>query len=90
MPFAQREATPMNIESALRQHESALRRLPNVTGLGIGERGGKEVIVVFVAEKLPAGGLPPQAIIPRTIEGYETDVRVELRIGQLESDQQAE
>jgi hypothetical protein len=71
----------MNIETALREHDSALRRLPNVTGVGIGEKNGKEVILVFVQRKLPESSLPPSAIIPRTIEGYETDVRVELRIG---------
>lgn len=72
----------MNIESALRAHEPDLRRLPNVTGVGIGERAGTEVIVVFVKQKLPVSNLAPHAVIPRTIEGYETDVRVELRIGE--------
>jgi hypothetical protein len=71
----------MNIETALREHDSALRRLPNVTGVGIGEKNGKAVILVFVTQKLPESKLAPVAVIPRAIEGYETDVRVELRIG---------
>jgi hypothetical protein len=49
-------------------------QLPNVTGIGIGKKAGKDVIKVFVTQKLPESALQPDAIIPKTLEGYQTDV----------------
>ena len=40
----------MSIEPVKRKYEEQLMRLPNVTGVGIGEKDGKEVIVVFVTQ----------------------------------------
>jgi hypothetical protein len=48
-------------------------QLPNVTGIGIGKKAGKDVIKVFVTQKLPESALQPDAIIPKTLEGYQTD-----------------
>ena len=48
--------------------------LPNVTGVGIGEKEGKEVIVVFVTHKVPRRALQPHEIVPKVLEGYGTDV----------------
>lgn len=56
-------------------------RLPNVTGVGIGEKKGKEVIIVFVKRKVSEAALQPSEIIPKTLEGYETNVEEEIRIG---------
>ena len=39
------------IAEAKARHEAELLALPNVTGVGIGERDGKPVIKVFVTEK---------------------------------------
>lgn len=64
----------MSIESVQREHEQQLMQLPNVTGLGIGEKGGKPVIKVFVTHKVPEAALQPQEIVPKTLEEYETDV----------------
>lgn len=64
----------MKIEAALIKHEAAVMRLPNVTGIGIGERAGKRVIKVFVTRKRPAADLRPDEIIPKTLEGHPTDV----------------
>lgn len=64
----------MSIESTKREHEQHLMRLPNVTGVGIGEKDGKEVIKVFVTHKVPEAALQPLEIIPKAIEEYETDV----------------
>lgn len=64
----------MNIESAMRKHEERVMQLPNVTGIGIGQKAGKDVIKVFVAQKLPESALQPCEIIPKTLEGYQTDV----------------
>jgi hypothetical protein len=32
------------------------------------------VIMVFVTHKVPESALRPQEIVPKTLEGYETDV----------------
>ncbi|WP_197036111.1 hypothetical protein [Fischerella sp. PCC 9605] len=56
------------------KHEDQLMRLPNVTGVGIGEKEGKPVIKVFVERKVPESELQPQEIVPKSIEGCETDV----------------
>lgn len=58
----------------MHNHQDELFRLPNVTGVGIGERGGKPVIKVFVTHKVPMSDLRPQDVVPRTVEGYQTDV----------------
>ena len=64
----------MKIGSAMKKHEEQMMRLPNVTGIGIGKRAGKDVIKVFVTQKLPESALEPDEIIPKTLEGYQTDV----------------
>ncbi len=64
----------MSIEAAKLKHEEALLRLPNVTGVGIGEKAGKQVVKVFVTHKVPESALQPQELVPKTLEGYETDV----------------
>jgi hypothetical protein len=64
----------MSIKAVKMKHEEQLMRLPNVTGVGIGEKGGKEVIRVFVTHKVPESSLRPEEIIPKSVEGYEVDV----------------
>lgn len=64
----------MKIESAMRKHEEQVMQLPNVTGIGIGKKGRKDVIKVFVTHKMPESALQSYEIIPKALEGYETDV----------------
>ena len=64
----------MSIEAVKMKHEEQLMRLPNVTGVGIGDKAGKTVIKVFVKHKVPESSLRPQEIVPKLLEGYETDV----------------
>jgi hypothetical protein len=64
----------MNAMDVGRKYEEKLMQLPNVTGVGIGEKSGKEVIKVFVTHKVPESLLHPREIIPKKLEGYETDV----------------
>jgi hypothetical protein len=64
----------MTIEAAKRKYEEQLLRLPNVTGVGIGEKAGKPVITVFVTHKVPESALQPQEVVPRTLEGWATNV----------------
>ncbi len=62
------------IEEARSRHEAALMKLPNVTGVGIGERAGQPVIKVFVTEKVPESSLAPDELVPTSLEGHEVDV----------------
>lgn len=64
----------MNAEAVRQKYEEQLMRLPNVTGVGIGERSGKKVIKVFVTHRVPESVLQPQEVVPKELEGYETDV----------------
>ncbi len=64
----------MSIEPVKRKYEEQLMQLPNVTGVGIGEKAGKEVIKVFVTQKVPESALQPQEVVPKTLEEYATDV----------------
>lgn len=64
----------MSINASKVKHEEQLMRLPNVTGVGIGEKAGKPVIKVFVTHKVPESDLRSREIVPRSIDGYETDV----------------
>ena len=64
----------MRIEAVKRQYEERLMQLPNVTGVGIGSKEGKAVIVVFVTHKVPESELQPKDIVPKTLENFETDV----------------
>jgi hypothetical protein len=69
-----RKGAQVNIESVKRKYEEQVMQLPNVTGIGIGKKGRKDVIKVFVTQKLPESALQSYEIIPKTLEGYETDV----------------
>ncbi|MEW9576769.1 hypothetical protein U9K47_15695 [Bacillus toyonensis] len=64
----------MSIDSVREKHEVGLLNLPNVTGVGIGEKNGAQVILVFVTVKVPQSALQSHEIIPKKIEEYETDV----------------
>lgn len=64
----------MNICQVKNRYEGQLLQMPNVMGIGIGEREGKEIIKVFVIQKIPESALRPQEIIPKILEGYATDV----------------
>ena len=70
----------MTITEAQKKHEPALKLLPNFVGTAQGEKlqGGKRIgcisIVVFVKIKVPETSLLPSEIIPKTLEGYLTDV----------------
>jgi hypothetical protein len=68
-----KEKVEMSINASKDKHEEQLMRLPNVTGIGIGEKAGKAVIKVFVTHKVPESDLRPREIVPRSIDGYETD-----------------
>lgn len=64
----------MSIETVKIKYEEQLMQRPNVVGVAIGEKGGREVIKVFVSRKVPEPSLRPEQIIPETLEGFEVDV----------------
>jgi hypothetical protein len=64
----------MSIEAVKEKNEELLMRLPNVSGVGIGEKNGKQVIKVFVTHKVPLSTLLPQEVIPKMLEEYLTDI----------------
>jgi hypothetical protein len=64
----------MGIKSVKRKFEDQLMTLPNVTGVGIGEHSGREIIIVFVSHKVPKEELDPRELIPKSLEGYEVHV----------------
>jgi hypothetical protein len=64
----------MDIKAVKEKHEKKLMQLPNVAGVGIGKKSGRQVIKVFVTRKLPESELKPQEVVPKTLEGCETDV----------------
>jgi hypothetical protein len=72
----------LSIQAVKLKHEEQLMRLPNVTGVGIGDKAGKPVIKVFVTHKVPESVLQPDQIVPKSLEGYESDVE---EIGILEA-----
>jgi hypothetical protein len=64
----------MSIDVIKQKYEDQLMQLPNVVGVGIGEEAGKKVIKVFVTHKVPESELQPAEVVPKKLEGYQTDV----------------
>lgn len=64
----------MSVESVMERYETALMDLPNVIGVGVGERGREPVIKVFVSRKVAEGDLEAHELVPTELDGYETDV----------------
>jgi hypothetical protein len=62
--------TEEGIEGAKARHEGELMSLPNVVGVGIGERSGEPAIVVLVTHKVPLAELAPDERVPPAIEGF--------------------
>ena len=57
----------MTIEDALEKHQDRLMSIPGVVGVGIGERGGRPVVLVMTDR--PAGELAGSPL-PDDLEGY--------------------
>jgi hypothetical protein len=67
------------IESVRDKYEQQLMRLPNVVGVGIGQKADKPVIQVMVTQKVAESALKPHERIPKVLDGHKTDV-VEIGI----------
>jgi hypothetical protein len=76
------EAAPDEFHAALERARQAFARIDGVISVGFGrKRVGDELtdriaIMVFVREKKPESALAPADRIPKSFEGYATDVRV--------------
>lgn len=70
----------MSIERVKERHHANLMRLPNVIGVGIGERRGKRVIKIYVTKKVVAAELSSELIVPGVLDGFETDVEAVGRV----------
>lgn len=64
----------MDVTAVLERHETALMGLPNVQGVGIGEKNGQPAIKVFVSQKVPESSLREEERVPGQVEGVPTDV----------------
>lgn len=64
----------MNVAQVKQKYEDRLMELPNVTGVGIGEKQEQEVIKVFVTKKIAESNLKPEEIIPKSLDGCNVDV----------------
>ena len=51
-----------------------LMALPNVIGVGSGEKDGRPAVIVFVTHKVPITHLGSDEVVPRELHGYPTDV----------------
>ena len=74
-----------DVEAVMRKYEGRLLSLPNVTGVGIGEKEGRSVILVFVSRKIPKSELSPESRIPESLDGFETEVELQIVVGRPES-----
>jgi hypothetical protein len=64
----------------LRRHEAELRRLPDVSAVGLStEEDGREVIVVFVRQGIEDLDVV-RDLVPAELEGYRTEIRPEIRV----------
>ncbi len=64
----------MDVKEVKKKFEGELMALPNVTGVGLGERDGTQVIKVFVVRKMPLETLSASERVPSELEGVPCDV----------------
>ena len=63
------------LRAVIAEHQDALLDLPNVVGVGTGERAGTPVIQVLVNRKVPASNLSEGERIPGELGGFACDVQ---------------
>jgi hypothetical protein len=64
----------MLIHHVARKYEKKLMSLPYVTSVDIEQKQGKGVIKVYVMQKIASSALHPEEIIPKVLDGFETEV----------------
>ncbi len=82
------EVTYEKAKAVKEAHQSALMRMANVVGVGVGlqRKGGvgtgKVALIVMVEKKLPVSQLPDKDVLPIEIDGIPVDVQ---EVGKLEA-----
>ena len=66
-----------SIEEVFRKHQPSLAKIPGVARVGIGEKQGKKLIIVFV-DNISESAL---AEIPKKLGGYDVEIRPALTLG---------
>ncbi len=80
------QAQTNKIRDVRRRYQDELMAKANVVGVGIGRRqqGGESTqepaLVVMVSKKVPLWQLPPEDVIPTSLDGVPVDVQ---EIGEL-------
>ncbi|MGE0882241.1 MAG: hypothetical protein AB7P14_01735 [Blastocatellales bacterium] len=64
----------MNIDRVKQLHEDKLMELPNVIGVGIGEKDGHPIIKVFVTRKVEISSLKQGEVVPKRLSGFDVEV----------------
>ena len=59
----------MDVQAVKRKYTDELMALPNVTGVGVGQKDGARVIKVFVVRKVPLEALSASERVPEELEG---------------------
>ena len=76
------------IKQLQKKYEPRLLSFPNVVGVGIGFKERKNIstkklcLKVYVLKKIPPGKLSKDQLIPKKLEGIETDVE---EVGRLKA-----
>ncbi len=65
----------MTIDEVLRLHEDGLLSLPDVQGVGVGEREGVKVIKLFLTREVPEADRERMGI-PTELGGYDVETEV--------------
>ncbi|OPY58669.1 MAG: hypothetical protein A4E55_00721 [Pelotomaculum sp. PtaU1.Bin035] len=66
--------------NALKKNRRKILGLKNVVGVGVGykhvgeENTGKPAFIIYVEKKMPPAGLTRSHIVPRQVDGLDTDV----------------
>ena len=77
---------PQEVLQAKETHKDEIMALPNVVGVGVGEKEvegrktGELAVKVLVRLKLPEAGVPQQALVPSQVSDVPTDV---VEVGEL-------
>ena len=66
----------MDVRAVKKKYTGELMALPNVTGVGIGQKDGAQVIKVFVVRKVPLDALSASERVPEKLEGVPCEVEV--------------
>lgn len=82
----QSEKSEKDVRAARAKHETRLMEMANVVGVGVGRRGDRPVLKVFVTHKVPDGELRPDQVVPKSVDGIDVDVE-ELGVVQAQSDE---